>query len=114
MIYKILKKLKGSFFIKKKYFIIILFVLFFILISIKSNNLFTSHNYTKEYTNCKIEKSKNMIGNITYSDEFKKINKCYISPDNLNIKIIHLIITRFMIEYWKVISREKCIIKIIF
>lgn len=42
-----------------------------------------------------------MIGNITYSDEFKKINKCYISPDNLNIKIIHLIITRFMIEYWK-------------
>ena len=26
--------------------------------------------------------------------------KCYLSPNNLNLKIIHLIITRFMIEFW--------------
>ena len=26
--------------------------------------------------------------------------KCYLSPDNSNIKIVHLIITRFMVEFW--------------
>jgi len=28
------------------------------------------------------------------------LEKCYISPDDTNLKIMHFIITRFMIEYW--------------
>ena len=28
------------------------------------------------------------------------LEKCYISPDNSNLRIIHVIITRFMIEFW--------------
>ena len=43
----------------------------------------------------------------------KKVNifseKCYFSPDNSNLKIIHLIITRFMIEFWKKYNFDKII-----
>ena len=30
----------------------------------------------------------------------QSIQKCYVSPTNTDLKIIHLIITRFMIEFW--------------
>ena len=42
--------------------------------------------------------------NFLYLITNRKINfvfdKCYLSPDESNLKIIHLIITRFMIEFW--------------
>ena len=31
---------------------------------------------------------------------FIPFEKCFISPNNSNLSVIHLIITRFMIEYW--------------
>ena len=97
--------LKATFIIDKKSIIIFLFILYFIMISIKSNNLIGIYNFSKEKTNFKNENSNNIFRNNSNSNESKNVdvyfNKCYIPPDNSNIKIIHLIITRFMIEYWK-------------
>ena len=40
-----------------------------------------------------------------------KSNKCYSAPDDSNLKIIHFIITRFMIEYWPLDDFQKKIYK---
>lgn len=45
------------------------------------------------FININIVNLINIKKNITFE-------KCYISPDDSNLKIVHFIITRFMIEYW--------------
>ena len=47
--------------------------------------------------NIKIKKSNNIINS---NDINNKFEKCYLSPDNTNIKIKHLIITRFIMDFW--------------
>lgn len=57
----------------------------------------------KNIKNYKIQLLKKSKGNQSDIGKFDKFNnnfdKCYYSSDNYNLKIIHLIITRFMIEF---------------
>ena len=45
------------------------------------------------------------------TDKEESIQKCYISPDISNKKIIHFIITRFLIEFYKINDFDKIIYK---
>ena len=45
------------------------------------------------------------------TDKKESIQKCYISPDISNKKIIHFIITRFLIEFYKINDFDKIIYK---
>ena len=84
---------KNSIILKKKYFyylfsknIIILFLILFIQIDKYKNRI------------VKIDK----INQIYYPSNFSgknNIQKCYLSLDSSNIKIIHLILTRFLMDF---------------
>ena len=47
--------------------------------------------------NIRNNKPKNKLNS---KDINNKFDKCYLSPDNVNIKIKHLIITRFIMDFW--------------
>ena len=42
----------------------------------------------------------NSIIEFQTENKFNSLEKCYYPPDDSNLRIIHFIITRFMIEFW--------------
>ena len=62
-------------------------------------------NYNMKYEFKRNQFSKNGVISTTkkFNSEKDNINidKCYLSPINSNVKISHLIITRFLINFWK-------------
>ena len=82
---------------KKKrllYFIIFTVILFVTLI------VFNSNKIRKYLINNNISTKKN-IPNTNISKNINiPLEKCYLLSDNTNIKIIHIIITRFIICFW--------------
>lgn len=78
-------------------FIIIIFIsilAFYLVLKRKTNQEYINKESTLEYNKIKelpINKNKSE-GNITFP------KRCYLPIDNSNIKILHLIITRFLIE----------------
>lgn len=89
----------------KSFIFILLFLIFFTDLFLKSHNLIIINKYGKEDISPDITKksiiSKNNAFNMDKSDKINiSSQKCYQPSDNSNIKIIHLIITRFILEYW--------------
>ena len=93
--------------INKKYFdyslflIIFIFVLFFMTVL----NFVQSNKIIQNYINKKRSKNSNKANERPIKTlKSEKINisykKCYFSMDNSNIRIIHLIITRFLMEFY--------------
>ena len=72
----IIKKLKTI-------FIFVLIVFFFII-------------YNLNKINCKKKSKRRYV-----RKQIEKTDNCFLSPENLNIKIVHIIITQFMIEFYK-------------
>ena len=101
--YKIKNKLYYNSYVKIKYIILTgLFIIQIILTLIKSNN-FIIYNKQNDNKNSR-DKSNNSDNNIAKSKSKYISNifeKCYKSSFDPHLKIIHLIITRFIVEFWK-------------
>lgn len=102
--------------VKKKYFyyllILIIFILFFkTVISLKKRNKI-NQDYIIKNRKEKLNKINEGPINTINSEKINiSYKKCYFSLDNSNMKIIHLIITRFIIEFYKIKEFSKKIYK---
>ena len=109
------KVIKTNDFVKvkvKSLLFIILFILFFTDIFIISHNfIFSKKNEKANINNDRNKKSNNKYNNSFNLDDSPgdhiDTQKCYFPPQSLNIKIIHIIITRFILEFWSPYNFKK-------
>ena len=102
---KIVDKKKKYFNIKKRYICYLLVLIIFFLFLKTPISLNKRNKINQECINKKTTKKLNKINEgpiiIINSEKIKNsYKKCYLSLGNSSIKIIHLIITRFSIEFY--------------
>ena len=78
--------------LKKKLIILIIMTVYLFSSNLLENNI-------KKYINTKKNDNLNLI--VKGRDTKSKYNECYISSYNSDIKILHLIITRFLIKFYR-------------
>jgi hypothetical protein len=95
---------KNIIIISIKYLILIFFILInIVLYKILYKNLFKENIIKKECQsifNQKINKTRKNIYNESYYFTNNSLEKCYVSPFETDINIKHIIITRFLIQFY--------------